>query len=71
MHKPLILYGISILIIIAGALLIRDGMKKTDFKSTMKFIHYRPIRNYGKGFTIALGILFLILGFILLTLKPK
>jgi uncharacterized membrane protein HdeD (DUF308 family) len=71
MPKIFILYGTSLFLALAGILLIRNGLKKKDFKSTMELIHYRPIRNYGKGFSIALGVLCLILGIILLTMKPK
>jgi hypothetical protein len=71
MSKSFTLYGTSLFLIIAAVLLIRNGFKKADFKSTMNLIHYRPIRNYGKGFSIVLGILCLILGIILLTLKPQ
>jgi|JI6StandDraft_1071083.scaffolds.fasta_scaffold84203_1 cytochrome c biogenesis protein CcdA len=70
MSKSFTLYGTSLFLIIAAILLIRNGLKKGDFKSTMSQIHYRPIRNYGQGFSIALGILCLILGVILLTLNP-
>ncbi len=71
MSKSFTLYGTSLILIIAAILLIRNALKKADFKYTISLIHYKPIRNYGKGFSIALGILCLILGVILLTLKPQ
>jgi hypothetical protein len=70
MSKAFILYGTSLFLIIAGVLLLRNGIKKSDFKTTMEMMNYRSIRNYGKGISIALGVLCIILGAILLSVKP-
>ena len=71
MPKIFILYITSLFLFIVGILLIRNGLKKTDIKSAIQLMNYRPIRNYGKGFSIALGVLCLILGIILFSIKPK
>lgn len=59
-----ILWGVSGLTIIAGALLIQAGIRKEDYKTRIRFIHYTPIKNYGKGFKIYLGIVLILLGLI-------
>ena len=48
--------------IIAGVLLLREGLKRKDFESTMRFIHYRPIKNYGKTYCIVVGVFFILVG---------
>jgi hypothetical protein len=66
MIKILIQYTGAALFLLAGAWLVRDGLKKIDEKSAMRFAHYRPVKNYGKGFSIALGILCLVCGVLLI-----
>jgi hypothetical protein len=70
-QKYVIIYGMSFLFFAAGYFLLRNGLRKTDFKSAMEFVNYHPSRNYGKGYSIALGILCIIGGFLILSLKPK
>ena len=71
MTKYFIVYGTVALLAFAGILLIRNGLKKENFKSAMNLVHYKPIRNYGKGFSIALGVLCLALAVMLLVVKSK
>jgi hypothetical protein len=71
MYKLTIKYGESFLFLAAGIYLINNGLQKTDFNSAMQMVHYRPSRKYGKGYSIALGILCVIGGLMLLTLKPR
>ncbi len=71
MSKTFTLYATAIFLFCVGVLLISNGLKKDGFKSKMQLVHYRPIRNYGKGFSVVLGIFCLILGILLLTIKPK
>lgn len=71
MPKSTILYSSAALFFIAGYVLLQIGFRKTDFKSAIKEVHYRPVKNYGKGYAIALGILCIFLGLMLLTLKTK
>jgi hypothetical protein len=71
MSKPFTLYTTAIFLFFVGVLLIRSGLKKEGFKAKMELVHYRPIRNYGKGFSIVLGIFCLALGILLLTITPK
>jgi len=60
---------VEIGLLFIGLLLIWSGLTKEDVNSKMRFIHYKPIRNYGKGYSIALGIFCLILGLLLFTAK--
>ena len=57
MLKLIILYGTSLLLPSEGVFLINNGLQKTDFISAMQIVHYRPGRNYRKGYSIVLGIL--------------
>lgn len=70
MSKIFILYGTSVLLTLAEILLLRNGVKKTDLKTTMRMMNYQPIKNYGKGYSIALGILCINSGVVLLLIKP-
>jgi hypothetical protein len=68
MPKIVTLYATSIFLLLAGIWLVRNGLQKEDFKSKMKSVNYRPIRNYGKGYSVIIGIVCLILGILLLVI---
>lgn len=69
MLKDFILYGTSCVFIIGGLVLVNTGLRKDDFKAIVKTVNYRPIRNYGKGYSIVLGVFCFILGLILIFSK--
>jgi len=71
MPKPFAFSGISFLLIATGVLLVRHGIKKADFKSEMESVHYRPVKNYGKGFSITLGLFCLILAIMLIAVQLR
>lgn len=71
MLKIITLYAISVFLLLVGIWLIRNGLQKDDFKSKMELVNYRPIRNYGKGYSVIIGIVCLILGIVLLIVKYK
>ena len=71
MPKVILLYTTSAFLVWAGMLFIKSSLKKPDAQSAMRFVHYRPIKNYGKGVLIALGIFYLLLGLLLLSISPK
>lgn len=70
MQKILIIYSAAIFFVFIGVLLLKSGLKKQDFKDAIRNLNYRPIRNYGKTFSIMLGVLCIILGLSLLFLNP-
>jgi hypothetical protein len=72
MMKLLTLYGTAALFYLAAIWLIRNGLKKEDVKTKMQMVNYRPtFRHYGKGHSIALGILCLVCGSMLIYLSFK
>lgn len=71
MISSFILFGASSFFLFVGACLMRNGFRKDSFESSMRWIHYRPIRNYGKGFSILLGALCVILAIALLMVQFK
>jgi uncharacterized membrane protein HdeD (DUF308 family) len=68
MSKIVTLYTTSVFLLLVGIWLVRNGLQKEDFKSKMKSVNYRPIRNYGKGYSVIIGIVCLILGILLLVI---
>ena len=68
MPNHIVIYLAAGCLFFVGLLLVKYGLSKRDIKSSMQMVHYRPIRNYGKRFSIFLGVLCLTLSVLLLAL---
>lgn len=62
----LLLYFSAILFLLFGVFLLRTGFKKESIKSVLMKVTHAPAKNYGKLFSIAAGILCIVLGIMLL-----
>lgn len=61
----LFLYFSAILFLLFGLFLIRTGIKKESIKSALMKVTHAPTKNYGKLFSIVIGVLCIVLGILL------